>query len=70
MRLALLKNRLPFTVLLGRKAIPRADLDAYKLRFIHPGSGESVELQAPLPADCRHFIDQLKEEDGHVAKAI
>jgi 23S rRNA pseudouridine955/2504/2580 synthase len=53
-----------------RPGIKRMFLHAYKLRFTHPGSGESVELHAPLPADCQHFIDQLKEEDGHAAKAI
>ncbi|MGI4791344.1 MAG: excisionase family DNA-binding protein [Janthinobacterium lividum] len=31
-RIALLENRLPFVMMLGRKAIGRADLDAYKQR--------------------------------------
>ncbi|CAB3786966.1 RluA family pseudouridine synthase [Pararobbsia alpina] len=53
-----------------RPGIKRMFLHAYKLRFTHPGSGESVELQAPLPADCRQFIDQLREDEGNVAKTI
>jgi 23S rRNA pseudouridine955/2504/2580 synthase len=53
-----------------RPGIKRMFLHAFKLRFAHPGSGESLELQAPLPADCRQFIDQLREEEGTVAKTI
>jgi 23S rRNA pseudouridine955/2504/2580 synthase len=53
-----------------RPGIKRMFLHACKLRFTHPGSGESVELQAPLPADCGQFIDQLREDKGNVAKTI
>jgi 23S rRNA pseudouridine955/2504/2580 synthase len=53
-----------------RPGIKRMFLHAYKLRFTHPGTGEPLELQAPLPAECRQFIDQLQEEEGNVAKTI
>jgi 23S rRNA pseudouridine955/2504/2580 synthase len=53
-----------------RPGIRRMFLHAYRLRFTHPGTGEPVELQAPLPAECRQFIDQLQEDEGNVAKTI
>ncbi|MDH5538396.1 MAG: RluA family pseudouridine synthase [Rhizobacter sp.] len=38
----------------------RMFLHARRLRLQHPASGEVIELQAPLPAECVLFIDALK----------
>ncbi|MEP6739827.1 MAG: RluA family pseudouridine synthase [Caldimonas sp.] len=37
----------------------RMFLHARRLRFVHPGSGEAMELEAPLPATCRGFLSAL-----------
>ncbi len=37
----------------------RMFLHARRLRFAHPASGEEIELQAPLPAECVALIDAL-----------
>ena len=37
----------------------RMFLHARRLRFVHPASGEALELEAPLPAACRSFLDAL-----------
>ncbi len=37
----------------------RMFLHARKLRFAHPGSGEVIELEAPLPAECVALIHAL-----------
>ena len=37
----------------------RMFLHARRLRFQHPGSGEPVELEAPLPADCVALLRAL-----------
>lgn len=36
---------------LARQGLRRMFLHAWRLQFIHPASGERIELQAPLPAD-------------------
>jgi 23S rRNA pseudouridine955/2504/2580 synthase len=36
-------------------------LHAYRLKITHPATGEPLQLEAPLPAECRRFIDQLKQ---------
>ncbi len=38
----------------------RMFLHARRLRFAHPGSGEPIELEAPLPADCTRLLAQLR----------
>jgi 23S rRNA pseudouridine955/2504/2580 synthase len=38
----------------------RMFLHARRLRFEHPASGEEIELEAPLPAECSSFLDALK----------
>ncbi len=46
------------------KAVPslkRMFLHAYRLRLAHPLTGEPLQFDAPLPADCRSFIDQLTD---------
>ena len=37
----------------------RMFLHARRLRFTHPGSGEVIELEAPLPAECAVLIHAL-----------
>ncbi|MEX0326530.1 MAG: RluA family pseudouridine synthase, partial [Puniceicoccaceae bacterium] len=41
--------------------IPRVMLHAVRLKFIHPISGEPMELKAPLPEDFRRVIEELDE---------
>ncbi|WP_118180724.1 RluA family pseudouridine synthase [Paraburkholderia phosphatilytica] len=50
------------------KALARADampgikrmfLHAYRLKLTHPVTGEPLQFDAPLPAECQRFIDQL-----------
>jgi 23S rRNA pseudouridine955/2504/2580 synthase len=44
----------------ARGALKRMFLHAHSLTFTHPGSGESVTLNAPLPAECQRFLDSLE----------
>jgi 23S rRNA pseudouridine955/2504/2580 synthase len=37
-------------------------LHAYRLRLTHPATGETLQFEAPLPADCRRFVNQLSEQ--------
>jgi 23S rRNA pseudouridine955/2504/2580 synthase len=39
--------------------LARMFLHARRLRFTHPGSGEVIELEAPLPAECEALIHAL-----------
>jgi 23S rRNA pseudouridine955/2504/2580 synthase len=39
----------------------RMFLHASALRFVHPASGQRVELQAPLPEPCARLLDALRE---------
>jgi len=41
-----------------RAPLNRQFLHAYQLRFAHPFTGESIELEAPLPADLQAVLDQ------------
>ncbi len=41
-----------------RVPLNRQFLHAYQLRFTHPFSGETLELEAPLPADLQAVLDQ------------
>lgn len=38
----------------------RMFLHARRLRFKHPASGETLELEAPLPPECKDFLSALK----------
>ncbi|GCF10810.1 RluA family pseudouridine synthase [Dictyobacter arantiisoli] len=40
--------------------LQRQFLHAYQLRFIHPHSGEVIELEAPLPPDLQSVMDDPK----------
>ena len=34
-------------------------LHAYRLKLRHPATGDVLQFDAPLPAECRRFVDQL-----------
>ena len=38
---------------------PRPFLHAHRLAFDHPGTGERVAFDAPLPADLAAVLDRL-----------
>lgn len=42
-------------------SIKRMFLHAHRLRLAHPLTGEPLQFDAPLPAECRQFIDQLSD---------
>ncbi|MEA3116772.1 MAG: rRNA pseudouridine synthase [Paraburkholderia sp.] len=44
-----------------RPGLKRMFLHAYRLRLAHPVTGEPLTFEAPLPDDCRRFLDQLNE---------
>ena len=43
-----------------RKILPRHFLHASKIRFIHPGTGETMELESPLSPELQEFLKTLK----------
>lgn len=49
--------------------LKRMFLHAHQISFTHPGSGEPVTLNAPLPADCMRFIESLEKLHGGNARA-
>jgi 23S rRNA pseudouridine1911/1915/1917 synthase len=44
----------------GMSTIKRQALHAARLAFVHPSSGERIELEAPLAPDMQAAVDQLK----------
>ena len=40
---------------------PRPMLHARALSFVHPVTGEPIELESPLPADFRAVLAELSE---------
>jgi 23S rRNA pseudouridine955/2504/2580 synthase len=45
----------------ARPGLKRMFLHAYRLKLTHPVTGAVLQFEAPLPAECRRFIDQLNE---------
>ncbi|NML29539.1 RluA family pseudouridine synthase [Paraburkholderia antibiotica] len=45
----------------AKPGIKRMFLHAYRLKLTHPATGAPLQLEAPLPAECRGFIEQLNE---------
>jgi hypothetical protein len=43
----------------GAAHFERMFLHARRLRFQHPASGEAIELESPLPAECEAFLATL-----------
>ena len=44
----------------GTRLFHRQALHAWKLAFVHPGSGERVGFESPLPADFRELLERLR----------
>jgi 23S rRNA pseudouridine955/2504/2580 synthase len=38
----------------------RMFLHARRLRFEHPATGQAIDLESPLPAECTALIDTLR----------
>jgi 23S rRNA pseudouridine955/2504/2580 synthase len=53
---------------LARRGMKRMFLHAAALAFVHPATGATLELRAPLPAELQRFLDASTErEAGHAA---
>ena len=52
------------------EALPGQALHAAHLRFFHPVSGESIELDAPLPPVMRELIDALEADAENNRRAV
>ena len=48
--------------------VPRHMLHAYRIGFVHPGTGASIEFEAPLPEDFLDVIKKLEELDEEERK--
>ncbi|HEX2604216.1 MAG TPA: RluA family pseudouridine synthase, partial [Oxalicibacterium sp.] len=44
-----------------RTALKRMFLHAYQLSFVHPDTGKTMTLKAPLPAECERFLKSLEK---------
>jgi 23S rRNA pseudouridine1911/1915/1917 synthase len=44
----------------GARRLPRQALHAWKLAFVHPGSGKVVRFTAPPPADFEELVASLR----------
>ena len=44
----------------GPRALERQALHAWKLAFVHPRSGKTVEFESPLPGDFRALLQSLR----------
>jgi 23S rRNA pseudouridine955/2504/2580 synthase len=42
-------------------SLKRMFLHAFRLKLTHPATGETLQCEAPLPTECRRFIEQLKQ---------
>jgi len=51
-------------VLMPHVRFDRMFLHARRLRFVHPQSGEPLELEAPLPAACSDLLDALAARES------
>jgi 23S rRNA pseudouridine955/2504/2580 synthase len=43
----------------AKPGIKRMFLHAHRLTLAHPLSGDTLQLEAPLPPECRRFVDEL-----------
>ncbi len=46
----------------GARRLPRQALHAWKLAFVHPGTGKKVHFTAPPPADFEALVEALRGE--------
>ena len=44
----------------GQARLERMFLHAQRLRFVHPATGQTLELESPLPQDCAAFLQSLQ----------
>jgi 23S rRNA pseudouridine955/2504/2580 synthase len=44
---------------LAARGLKRMFLHAARLTFLHPVSGEPMDIEAPLPDDLQRFLDPL-----------
>lgn len=44
----------------AQPSLKRMFLHAHRLRVAHPLTGEALQFDAPLPDECRRFLDQLR----------
>ena len=56
------------TAAAGGERLGRMFLHARRLRFVHPADGRTIELEAPLPAECAAFLHALGA--GAIAPAV
>ena len=52
----------------ARPGLKRMFLHAHRLGLTHPITREPLTFEAPLPDDCRRFLDQLNEERDEVRR--
>jgi 23S rRNA pseudouridine955/2504/2580 synthase len=52
----------------ARPGLKRMFLHAHRLGLTHPVTREPLTFEAPLPDDCRRFLDQLNEERDEVRR--
>jgi 23S rRNA pseudouridine1911/1915/1917 synthase len=45
----------------GRPVLARQALHAFRIRFVHPGTGESVQYEAPLAEDMALMVELLRD---------
>jgi 23S rRNA pseudouridine955/2504/2580 synthase len=57
----------PLNKELARRGLKRMFLHAFKAVIRHPRSGETLELEAPLPADLKAFLAAL--DAGEASRA-
>jgi 23S rRNA pseudouridine955/2504/2580 synthase len=50
---------------LQKQGLKRMFLHAWRLQLTHPGSHESLELNAALPAELQSFVAQAAEHSGN-----
>ena len=48
----------------GPRWLERPGLHAAVLGFVHPGSGERLRFEAPLPADLAQALAELARREG------
>jgi 23S rRNA pseudouridine1911/1915/1917 synthase len=46
----------------GRLGLERQFLHAARLAFEHPESGQSIEIESPLPADLAEALERARDE--------
>lgn len=46
------------------RALARQALHAYRLSFVHPQSGDTVQFEAAMPDDMYHLLSVLRHESG------